>query len=112
MKSTAVPAGSAMTSFRPLSVARTTFWISSGRFWIVSSEAMIACAMLLNSVSDGMISMFFLASMICAVQSGTEASASAWPERNSFHTLTGPAAWALTSSLVMPWLASMPSSAK
>src|SRR5258708_3456570 len=50
-----------MTSFMPLSVARTTFWISAGLFLIVSSEAMIACAMLLNSLSDGLTSMFFFA---------------------------------------------------
>ena len=72
----------------------------------------MACAMLLKSESEGITSMFFFAIMTSAVQSGVEAKASDCPAMNSFHTLTGPTAWALTSSLVMPWLASMPSSAK
>ena len=101
-----------MMSFMPLSVAVTIFWMSCGFFWIVSSEAMMACAMLLKSESEGITSMFFFAPITSAVQSGVEAKASDWPERKSFQTFTGPAAWALTSSLVMPWLASMPSSAK
>ena len=81
-----------MMSFMPLSVARTSLPISSGCSVIVSSAAMMACAIERKWSSAGNRFMFFPWAFAMAIQSGTAAIASASPAMKSFQVLAGPAA--------------------
>jgi len=103
--------GSAMMSFMPLIVARTSFWMSCGFFWMVSSETKMAWAMLLKYTSAQSTSTCEPASLDHTVHSGTLAIAAAFLPANCCQTPVGPTAWMLTSFLVRPTLLSMPSRA-